>query len=110
VGSEASIQAAILGCLALFSTVIMYRNNRGGAHRGGRYISFGLGKGASDLIGVILGGRVFCLEVKKPGEKPTEDQESFMADIRRMGGFACPVESTTGAIAALGRALKGMTE
>jgi hypothetical protein len=86
-------------------------------------IQGGLGPdGSSDLIGVLacsvvylgrsmLFGRLFCLEVKRPGagtaRKRREDQDSFLALVRDMGGFGAYVRSADESYAALERARKG---
>lgn len=109
--SENDIQAAILGALGLFAGVKLWRNNRGGIRRRGKYYKFGLAPGASDILGILRGrGRWFVLEVKKPGEKPTDEQEEFMSIVRSFDGFACSVTSVSESIAALRRAQKGENE
>jgi len=46
--------------------------------------------GVPDVLCVKHGVAVF-LEVKKPGEKPTEIQKARMDEIRRVGGASCAV-------------------
>lgn len=86
-------------------------------------IQGGLGPdGSSDLIGVLalpvsylgrsmLMGRLFCLEVKRPGgytdPKRKKDQDDFLALVREMGGFGAYVRSANEAVAALERAREG---
>jgi hypothetical protein len=109
--SETDIQTAILGALGLFRGLKLWRNNRGGIRRRGHYYKFGLTEGASDVVGILHGsGRWFALEVKKPGEFPTTEQEEFIRTIQQYGGFACSVVSVSEAIAALKRALEGENE
>jgi hypothetical protein len=55
-------------------------------------------------------GRLLALEVKRPGEYPTEDQRRWLAFVRSMGGFACVVRSVGEAIAAVQRARDGASE
>jgi hypothetical protein len=56
---------------------------------GGRLQRMGAKKGVSDFI--LIGppnGRVHALELKREGEKPSEDQLRFLDDIRQAGGVA----------------------
>lgn len=46
------------------------------------------GKGVSDIIGQLRDGRFFALEVKRPGEKPTEEQAAFLSMVEGAGGVA----------------------
>jgi hypothetical protein len=83
--------------------------------------------GSADLVGVLtvsvylnqvdaeLGcetdlGRFFALEVKRPGEKPTEEQVRWLSTVRDGGGFAAVVHSEEEAVAALERAKEGRCE
>lgn len=43
--------------------------------------------GVSDLL-LCLNGRYVALELKRPGEEPTDLQAKFIADVRRAGGYA----------------------
>lgn len=60
-----------------------------GPARGG-YTRAGLGTGTADLVGYVLGsGRFFALEVKKPQRSKTSDeQEAWLAQTNREGGYA----------------------
>lgn len=61
--------------------------------------------GVSDILGilpqrvrlddgeVVLFGNFLAVEVKKPGEKPRPEQETFLQDIRTAGGIAVCVHS-----------------
>lgn len=46
------------------------------------------GKGVSDIIGQLRDGRFFALEVKRPGEKPTEEQAVFLSMVNDAGGVS----------------------
>lgn len=48
-------------------------------------------KGMADLHGMLTGGRYFALEVKKPGEKPSPEQDAFLESVRSAGGIAAVV-------------------
>jgi len=66
----------------------------------GTFVRYGVGNpGGSDLIGLrtvtitpqMVGqqiGQFVAVEVKRPGEKPTEQQQRFMAMVRQLGGVA----------------------
>lgn len=62
-------------------------------------------RGVSDILGILpqrvrlAGGEIetfgnfLAVEVKKPGEKPRPEQETFLQDIRAAGGIAVCVHS-----------------
>jgi hypothetical protein len=66
----------------------------------GTFVRYGVGNpGGSDLIGLrtititpqMVGQRIgqfVALEVKRPGQRPTEQQEQFMAMVHDRGGLA----------------------
>ena len=45
-------------------------------------------KGAADLMGCTDTGQFFAIECKKPGKKPTPEQEEFLQAVERRGGLA----------------------
>lgn len=75
-------------------------------------IACGLGKGSSDLVGIVRGGRVIGLEVKTTSKdsRTSLEQDLWLATIRRWGGFATVVRSPEDAIAAVNRAVAGASE
>ena len=85
--TEADIMRSImLACRS--STVRLFRNNVGKLpDRLGRWVTYGLGVGSADLIG-INGGRFVAIEVKLPGQKATQEQQDFINMVRSMGGQA----------------------
>ena len=86
--SEASIQRDILDYLEACPKVRWVRRiNTGAVRKGGRYIRFGF-VGCSDVIGMLKGGRFFAVEVKKPGEEPTPEQQQFIDMTNEGGGLA----------------------
>jgi hypothetical protein len=109
---EADIQRAIRLALGRCPDVGLWRNNVGSFRdQQGRYVTFGLCPGSSDLVGILRpSGRWLALEVKRPGQKPRPEQEGFLQFIRSMGGFACVVTSPEEALAAVERARKGERE
>jgi hypothetical protein len=48
--------------------------------------------GVSDIVGAYR-GFIFCIEVKKPGGKRSDEQKAFIKKIQTIGGFACFSES-----------------
>src|SRR5947209_5176297 len=62
-------------------------------------------KGVSDILGIVsrpitspngqptVQGIILAVETKKPGNKPTPDQEWFLEDINRRGGIGVWVTS-----------------
>ena len=89
------------------SLAVLWRNNVGMREDMGpdfaiRRTRFGLFKGSSDLIGIRKrDGRFIALEVKKPGEEPTPEQEDFMRIVRGGGGIVAVVTSVQEALRAI---------
>jgi hypothetical protein len=76
-----------------------------GAHYSSRVqgaIMQGLGvmAGVSDLL-LMYSGRMYALELKAPGEKPTTAQKAFLKAFWQNGGYAEYCDSLDGAIAQL---------
>jgi len=122
---EADIQAEIRLALARIPGVIAWRNKTGVARHGfgenERIVRYGLIRGGSDLIGIVTRdfltldlrpvtiGQFFALEVKRPGEHPTPEQDLFLSCVRRYVGFATTADSVEAAVAAIERARAGET-
>ena len=59
-----------------------------GPARGG-YTRAGLGTGTADLVGYVLGsGRFFALEIKTSKGRASPEQETWLAQTNREGGYA----------------------
>jgi hypothetical protein len=72
--------------------VRLMRNNSGKLpDRLGRYVTYGLGIGSSDLVGIKRRddgvGQMVALEVKLPGKRATPGQLDFLLMIQSMGGL-----------------------
>lgn len=71
----------------------------------GRYVTYGLSPGSSDLIGMTSTGRFLAIEVKEPGSYTKADhlkrQEDFIAMVRLMGGIGFFARSVDEALAQL---------
>lgn len=63
------------------------RRQSGVFQDGDRYIRVGT-RGVLDVSGMLHGGRYFEIEAKRPGEKPDENQERRIANIRAGGGVS----------------------
>lgn len=63
------------------------RNRKGMAIQGAIMKSLGARAGVSDLV-FLYRGHFYALELKAPGNKPTEHQYEFMDDVKDADGFA----------------------
>lgn len=92
--------------------LVLWRLSQGsGVAPSGLWARFGLTPGASDLIGILgPSGRWVALEVKSAHGTTSDEQEMFLATVRRLGGFAAVVRSAADARAALARARRGGSE
>jgi hypothetical protein len=61
--------------------------------------------GTPDVIGWLRDGRFLGIEVKRPGEKPTEIQEECRRRIIAAGGVAAIVRAVAEAVAVVRRAI-----
>lgn len=110
--SEARIQDEIRAALGKIERLVLWRNNVGLARHFDpkthetQTVKYGLANGSADLVG-LLDGRFIALEVKKPGESPTDEQVRWLELVRKCGGFAAVVTSAEDALAAIVRAQKG---
>ena len=92
---EGDLIRAILEYLELRG-IMAWRNNKGAtpyineATGRRRYVKFGGKPGASDIFGVLQGGRFLAIETKIRPRKPTPDQRMFMIDVNAAGGLAFP--------------------
>jgi hypothetical protein len=78
--------------------VFCWRQNQGaitGSYKGKRrFLRFTSVDGVSDILGVLRPqGQLLALEVKRPGKKPTPEQEAFLATVRDHGGIGAYVQS-----------------
>ena len=91
---ETEIQSAILAYLRACVPGLWERNNRGVVRtpgKGGRdrLITYGGMEGASDIKGILAPhGRAVAIEVKRPGDNPTVEQQAYLERVRRVGGIA----------------------
>jgi len=76
------------------------RRQSGVYQSGDRYVTVGT-PGTLDLSGMLVGGRYFEIEVKRPGEKPKPHQAERIAAIRAQGGISGYCWSAESALALL---------
>lgn len=67
----------------------VFRNNCGMLRdEQGRYIRYGVANpGGADLIGWTAKGRFLAIEVKRPGERPKQEQINFIDTVNKAGGI-----------------------
>lgn len=105
---ESTIQAQIRQALNLTNRVRIVRNATGfDLEHKQRY---GLGIGGADLVGLLLSGRGFALEIKTPIGRLSKEQTAWLSAFRRFGGFAAVARSLDDAMAALIRAESGQSQ
>ena len=83
---ENKIQKQILEYLLALG-LSAWRNNSAGIKKGSRFIRCGI-KGSADIIAVLPpNGRFLGVEVKGPGEKQSNDQETWQEELEAAGGL-----------------------
>jgi len=111
--TEGDVMRAVFDLLRRHRRVAWFmRLNSGAVSDGDRYTTFyrlylrgysGMTKGASDYLGQLTDGRLFLVEVKRPGVvKGTPEQERVLAVCREHGGVAGVCQSVDDVIALLG--------
>ncbi len=112
---EKEIQRAILHYITVRG-IFAWRQNQGALHmpeeeghygptrhrwgRKERVIRFAHVDGISDIIGVYR-GRFLAIEVKRKGNKPTDDQRAFLERVDKEGGIAIVAYSVDDVVNAL---------
>jgi hypothetical protein len=81
--SEADIQRTILDYLKLHK-IVHWRNQSGAWKVGKRYVRFGA-VGSPDIFAVVQ-GTIFGIEVKKPGESQSKQQQAWEIMFLDAGG------------------------
>ena len=111
---ESTILAEIRAWAGTQTDLILWRNNTGKLQDStGRWVTFGLAEGSSDLVGCVTVqcwetgrsvARLLALEVKRPGQRPRPEQVAWLDVVRRAGGVAGVVTSVGEAEEIVGRA------
>jgi hypothetical protein len=74
-----------------------------------QWVSYGLCKGSSDLVGILKpSGRFFALELKSKTGKTTDEQVLFLRLVNNMGGYGGVARSVEEALAHYHRAAAGL--
>lgn len=95
--AEGEVQKAAVGYLEHHRLVAFaHRQNTGGAYYpkkgGGRqFVRFGY-PGMADIVGLMTDGRMLQVECKRPGKKPSDDQQKNIDAINEAGGLACWID------------------
>jgi hypothetical protein len=83
----------LAGCLRYLQIrgIYHWRNSTGAVQvRPGQFMRFGK-VGSSDILGVLPGGRLLCVECKAKGGKLSPEQKQFLADVQELGALALVV-------------------
>ena len=107
---ETIIQNKIRLAIGSDPNVVLWRLNQGkfeGADGIPRF--YGIVPGASDLLGIVQGGRWTALEVKTAQGRLSEDQALFLRLVNRRGGYAAVVRSVDQAVEHVAAAARGDT-
>ena len=86
---EKDIQTAALELLSVHPRVaFVWRQNTGGFEDArGHHVRFAF-PGCSDILGMLKGGRMFAIEMKRQGKNATPEQQGFLLKVARHGGLA----------------------
>jgi hypothetical protein len=101
--SETALSAFIRDALLATGRVLLWRNNVGRLQDiRGRWITYGLGVGSPDLVGILRpSGRMIAFEVKLPGKSPTPEQLAWHRAAAAAGALVVVVHSVEEALGAL---------
>jgi len=81
------------GCLQYLEIrgIYHWRNNTGAVQvRPGQFMRFGK-IGSSDILGILPGGRMLCVECKAKSGRLSPEQKQFLDDARELGALALVV-------------------
>ena len=84
---ETKVMRSIMVRLRHRFGIRMFRRNVGALREGDRFIRFGRA-GESDLWGILPNGQHLEIEVKRPGNKPTEHQLRWLKEMHQLGCVA----------------------
>jgi hypothetical protein len=82
------------GCLQYLEIrgIYHWRNNTGAVQIApGRFMRFGK-VGSSDILGILPGGRLLCVECKAKGGRLSPEQKQFLDDVQELGALALVVQ------------------
>ncbi len=78
------------------------RNRKGFVIQRGILAGMGARAGVSDLV-FLRNRQFYCLEIKAPGQVPTEEQLEFIDDVKDAGGFGAWCQGLDRALSILER-------
>jgi len=81
------------GCLQYLEIrgIYHWRNNTGAVQvRPGQFMRFGK-VGSSDILGILPGGKLLCIECKAKSGRLSPEQKQFLDDARELGALALVV-------------------
>lgn len=99
--TEQQLQSKILLALGQRRDLKIWRSNAGDSLGFNGGVIKGLPAGHPDLSGMLRGGAWYGLEVKRPGQKPSESQVKFAAMCKQMSAHYAVVHSVDEASAAV---------
>lgn len=86
---ETPIQTGIMNMLTIHKDVAWAFVTSTGVFRGAGGRRYKIGKkGVADILGQLKTGRALAIEVKFPGEEPSEDQYEFLRIVALNGGVS----------------------
>ena len=85
---ESEIQHAIIQYLELRKFIVVKVNNTGVYVKARDTYIPPRQKGIPDLLCMAPGGRYLAVEVKRPGQHPSDDQRAFLERVEAKGGLA----------------------
>jgi hypothetical protein len=100
---EKDVKAGILSYLKARG-VFAWNNHRGaGKMTHGGFVQWGGPKGASDILGILPGGRFLAIETKrtKGSYGVTDEQREFLDKVASMGGLSFHARSVNDVVTAL---------
>jgi hypothetical protein len=102
---ENQIQRAVFDHLRVRGApgLVAWHTPNGGARRpieAAIFNSLGVRAGASDVI-AVHDAKIYALEIKAPGGRPTESQLEFIADMEAAVAYCCLAEGLDRALAVL---------
>ena len=106
--TEQQLQAAIMTALGTRSDLCrLWRINAGTSRAWDEARAIkGAPKGHPDITGLLVDGRWFGIEVKRPGQKQSPAQVSFEVMVRRFKGVYLVARSVEEAVAGIESAVK----
>lgn len=84
--TEKEIQHGILDYLRM-KGIFVWRNNTGAFKVGDRFIRTGM-KGLPDILGVLQGGKLLAIEVKRESGRVSPEQEEVLLRLKNAGAVA----------------------